>query len=125
MVNYADPLLNSIANRLQDPDPGIRRVAVMDLVDSPEEEAVQLLMMALGDSDEMVRLEAAKVIDEFDPSRHAGRPGRRPHLWRTNRCAMPLPSALADIKDKSMGASAHHGVAGRRALRFSRYFARA
>ena len=67
MFNFADPLLSSIAERLQDADPGIRRVAVMELVESPEPEAVDLLVMALSDADETVRMEAAKVIDEFDP----------------------------------------------------------
>ncbi len=66
MSSYTDPLLNSIASRLQNPDAGIRRVVVMELVDSPEEEAVQLLLTALGGDDELVRMEAAKVIDEFD-----------------------------------------------------------
>jgi len=64
---FDDPFLDSIATRLQDADPGIRRVAVMDLVDSPEAEAVELLIAALSDADESVRLEAAKVIDEFEP----------------------------------------------------------
>lgn len=67
MSNYADPLLDSIATRLADPDPGIRRVAVMELVDSPEDEAVELLIKALSDDEESVRMEAAKVIDEFEP----------------------------------------------------------
>ena len=67
MSKYSDPLLDSIATRLDDADPGVRRVAVMDLVDSHEEEAVELLIIALGDEDDMVRMEAAKVIDEFEP----------------------------------------------------------
>ncbi|MGB0450121.1 MAG: HEAT repeat domain-containing protein [Porticoccaceae bacterium] len=68
MSNFTDPLLISIEQRLQDEDPGIRRVAVMDLVDSPEPEAVELLIAALSDTDENVRMEAAKVIDEFEAS---------------------------------------------------------
>jgi HEAT repeat protein len=67
MSNFSDPLLASIASRVDDADPGIRRVAVMDLVDSPEAEAVELLIRALSDTDETVRMEAAKVIDEFEP----------------------------------------------------------
>lgn len=65
MSNFTDPLLISIETRLQDADAGIRRVAVMDLVDSPEPEAVELLIIALSDTDENVRMEAAKVIDEL------------------------------------------------------------
>ena len=67
MSNFTDPLLISIETRLNDADVGIRRVAVMDLVDSPEPEAVELLIKALGDEDATVRMEAAKVIDEFEP----------------------------------------------------------
>lgn len=67
MPNFTDPLLISIETRLNDADVGIRRVAVMDLVDSPEPEAVELLIKALGDEDATVRMEAAKVIDEFEP----------------------------------------------------------
>ena len=67
MSNYTDPLLSSIEARLEDADVGIRRVAVMDLVDSSEPEAVELLIKALSDEDAAVRMEAAKVIDEFEP----------------------------------------------------------
>jgi HEAT repeat protein len=67
MSNYTDPLLSSIETRLDDADVGIRRVAVMDLVDSAEPEAVELLIKALSDEDAAVRMEAAKVIDEFEP----------------------------------------------------------
>ena len=67
MSDFTDPLLISIDLRLKDADAGIRRVAVMELVDSPEPEAVELLIIALSDTDENVRMEAAKVIDEFEP----------------------------------------------------------
>lgn len=67
MSDYSSPLSGSVADRLRDSDPGIRRVAVLDLVDSPEEEAVGLLIAALGDKDETVRMEAARMIDEFEP----------------------------------------------------------
>ena len=42
MTAYSDPILESIAQRLQDSDAGIRRVAVMDLVDSVDEEGVEV-----------------------------------------------------------------------------------
>jgi len=67
MSNFTDPLLISIEARLKEDDVGVRRVAVMDLVDSPEPEAVELLIAALSDADASVRMEAAKVIDEFEP----------------------------------------------------------
>lgn len=61
-----DPLLRAIAERLQSPDAGIRRVAVMDLIDCDGKEAAALLVTALKDSDSAVRQEAAKILDEFD-----------------------------------------------------------
>ena len=100
MSNYSDPLLNSIANRLDDSDPGIRRVAVLDLVDSLEEEAVELLIKALNDNDASVRMEAAKVIDEFEPRdmmdvlvNALTSPDENVHNAAAN--------ALADLKDSS------------------------
>ncbi|MGL6252943.1 MAG: HEAT repeat domain-containing protein, partial [Billgrantia desiderata] len=66
MKQYDDPELQEIAEKLADPDPGIRRVAVLALVDSGEPEAAELLIQALKDEDPAVRQEAAKVVDEFD-----------------------------------------------------------
>ena len=66
MAEYADPLLNDIAARLDADDPGIRRVAVLELPDSGEPEAVELMVRALRDPDVGVRQEAAKVVDEFE-----------------------------------------------------------
>ncbi|HEY7772783.1 MAG TPA: HEAT repeat domain-containing protein [Marinagarivorans sp.] len=100
MSKYLDPLLDSIATRLIDADPGIRRVAVLDLVDSPEEEAVELLIKALSDDDETVRMEAAKVIDEFDPRDMMDalvKALTSPDENVQNAAA----NALADLKDRS------------------------
>ncbi|KAA1172846.1 HEAT repeat domain-containing protein [Marinobacter salinexigens] len=66
MKTYDDPELQAIAVKLASDDPGIRRVGVLDLVDSGEPEAVELLLLALRDSDTSVRQEAAKVVDEFE-----------------------------------------------------------
>ena len=66
MKTYDDPELQAIAVKLTSEDPGIRRVAVMDLVDSGEPEAVELVIQALNDPDTNVRQEAAKVVDEFE-----------------------------------------------------------
>ena len=66
MKTYDDPELQAIAVKLTSDDPGIRRVAVMSLVDSGEPEAVELVIHALQDSNTEVRQEAAKVVDEFD-----------------------------------------------------------
>src|SRR3546814_19860882 len=66
MKTYDDPMLQQIAENLASDDPGIRRVAVLDLVDCGEPEAAELLILALNDPDPAVRQEAAKVVDEFD-----------------------------------------------------------
>lgn len=66
MKTYDDPILQQIAENLTSDDPGIRRVAVLELVDCGEPEAAELLILALNDPDPAVRQEAAKVVDEFD-----------------------------------------------------------
>lgn len=66
MQTYENPQLQSIAENLASADAGIRRVAVLDLVDCGEPEAAGLLIIALRDPDPLVRQEAAKVVDEFN-----------------------------------------------------------
>jgi HEAT repeat protein len=66
MKTYDDPMLQQIAENLASEDPGIRRVAVLELVDCGEPEAAELLILALNDPDPAVRQEAAKMVDEFD-----------------------------------------------------------
>ena len=65
-MEFTDPTLLRLAEQLDSPDPGIRRVAVMELVDSQEPDAVKLLIRALNDDDPDVREEAARMVDEFD-----------------------------------------------------------
>ena len=71
MKQYQDPELQELAERLASDDAGLRRVAVLDLVDCPEPEAVELLIQALNDADPLVRQEAAKVVDEFESAQMA------------------------------------------------------
>jgi len=65
-VNYDDPQLRNVAERLDSPDSEIRRVAVLDLVDLDDAATAGLLMKALKDSCPSVRFEAAKIVDEFE-----------------------------------------------------------
>jgi HEAT repeat protein len=65
-MSYDDPELQAIAEKLASNDPGIRRVAVLELGDFTEPEAAALLIQALNDPEPEVRREAAKVIGEFD-----------------------------------------------------------
>lgn len=66
MKHYDDPEVQELSIKMDDPDPGIRRVAVLSLVDCGAPEAAELLIRALKDPDPSVRQQAAKVVDEFD-----------------------------------------------------------
>ena len=57
---------DDIEERLQDKDPEIRRVAVMELADAAEDEAQSLAIKALSDEDANVRKQAAMVLDEYE-----------------------------------------------------------
>lgn len=104
MQSYDGPGVQALADRLNSPDPGVRRVAVLDLVDLGGEEAAELLAVALKDSDVAVRQEAAKVVDEFDAEDIAdallGALGDPDELVR-NAAA----SSLADLKDPNAARS--------------------
>src|SRR3954470_4591968 len=60
-------VVNSIHERLRSDDPAVRRIAVIDLPYSEEEDDVApLLIAALADPDAGVRLEAAKALEGFE-----------------------------------------------------------
>ena len=57
----------TIHDRLRSPDAGVRRIAVIDLPYTDEEDDVApLLTAALRDPDAQVRLEAAKALEGFE-----------------------------------------------------------
>jgi len=59
--------LDDIRERINSDDAAMRRVAVMDLIDySGDEEAGELAVQGLSDTDAQVRIESAKVLDEFE-----------------------------------------------------------
>ncbi|MEQ9362418.1 MAG: HEAT repeat domain-containing protein, partial [Rhodospirillales bacterium] len=58
--------VDDIIDRLEDPDPGTRRVAIMDLADSADPAAVAHLKKALADDAREVRLQIALALGEFD-----------------------------------------------------------
>ncbi|MEZ2143416.1 HEAT repeat domain-containing protein [Bradyrhizobium sp. DN5] len=55
--------LDEISERLQSHDPSIRRLAVIELVETSTDEAVPLLARAAGDADAGVRLQAARALE--------------------------------------------------------------
>ena len=58
--------LDEVLENLSDADAGVRRVAVMELRELDEDDAIPLAVKALSDSDANVRKEAAQVMDEFE-----------------------------------------------------------
>ncbi|MFJ5488380.1 HEAT repeat domain-containing protein, partial [Hansschlegelia beijingensis] len=64
-----DPFGDDLADlkeRATDPDPGIRRVAMMELAEEVGPDAKVLLLSGLADPDPEVRAAAAKALDEHD-----------------------------------------------------------
>ena len=55
--------LEDIKQRLTDPEASVRRIAVMDLIETADSEAIPLVIMGLRDDDADVRAEAARVLD--------------------------------------------------------------
>jgi len=58
--------LEALADDLADPDPGVRRVAVLRLAETADPGTVPLLARALADPDGQVRLQAAGALGGFD-----------------------------------------------------------
>ena len=55
--------IKSIRQRLQDADAGVRRIAVLDLLDSDEDDITPLLIASSQDADAGVRVEAARLLE--------------------------------------------------------------
>jgi len=58
--------LDEISERLKDPDPGVRRIAVIELGETAELDAADLVIKALHDESADVRKEAASALEEFE-----------------------------------------------------------
>ena len=58
--------VDELAERLDDTDPSVRSIAVMELGDTADPAAVPLLLTALKDEAAEVRLQAAKALEAFD-----------------------------------------------------------
>lgn len=70
--------IKDLADALDDPDAGARIVAVMDLADSADPDAIPYIAKAITDADEGVRLKAAQALTDFDGLKH------QPHsLWHS------------------------------------------
>ncbi|WP_415716738.1 HEAT repeat domain-containing protein [Roseibium sp.] len=55
-----------LADKLGEDDPAVRRVAVMDLADTADPEAIPLIASTVKDESPEVRLQAAIALGEFD-----------------------------------------------------------
>jgi HEAT repeat protein len=105
MSEYPSPALQRIAARLQQSDPGARRVAVMALAEAAHEPgAGELLRLALHDADAAVRAEAAKVIDEF-PAEELTEALLGALTAADEKVRYGAARALADLKDPAAGAA--------------------
>src|SRR3954470_16530660 len=60
--------LDDVAARCESSDPGVRRIAMMELAESVEAGAAALLLRGLSDPDPQVRLAAVRALDEHDGS---------------------------------------------------------
>lgn len=67
MTIHYEGLQAGLAQRMTDPDPEIRRIALMDLADLDDEAVIEpLLIEALQDKDANVRLEAAAALEGYE-----------------------------------------------------------
>ena len=58
--------IDDILFKLEDEDPGICQVGVMELAETASDDAVPHIIVALSDLSDDVRLQAARVLQEFD-----------------------------------------------------------
>jgi HEAT repeat protein len=66
VLDSFDSDLDELAAKCASADAGVRRVAMLELADVMEPEAVPLLLKGLRDADATVREAAAKALDEHD-----------------------------------------------------------
>ena len=102
--------VEAIAAGLDDPDPGTRRVAVMDLADTAAAEAIPHLARAIADPAPEVRLQAAIALGGFDGPAVATALG-----WSADRCRRVRRARSIRQSDRT-----ERPGGGRSAVRFSR-----
>jgi len=95
--------LDDIRERINSDDAAMRRVAVMDLIDySGDEEAGELAVQGLSDTDAQVRIESAKVLDEFEGESVVA--ALLLALEDTNETVREtVAETLSEVRDKSAG----------------------
>lgn len=100
MISATHP--NDIHGRLASTDPEIRRIAVMDLLDSDEDDIDRHLLGALKDTDDKVRAEAARLLEGYEtPEVVEGLIGVLADGSEEVREAAAV--SLSELKDKAMG----------------------
>ncbi len=78
--------------RLTDADATVRRLAVIDLPYSDEDDIVSLLLPRLDDDDASVRTEAVRALEGFEERRRRDGARRALARRRRRRCAKPPPT---------------------------------
>ena len=87
-----------LAGRLADPDPALRRIAVIELGDTSDPTALPPLLAALQDEVADVRLQAAQALEAFDgPDAAAGLAAALSDA--DSRVAEAAATSLAELKD--------------------------
>jgi HEAT repeat protein len=96
--------IDELAARLADPDPAVRRVAVMELADTALPEAIGHIGSALKDQSAEVRLQAAIALGEFDGplAAEALAIGLQD---ADSRVAQAAADSLAELKDPAAAAA--------------------
>lgn len=91
----------SIHSRLASSDPEVRRIAVMNLLDSDEDDILSLLIAASQDPDAGVRVEAARLLEGYETP--AAVRALIAVLDDTDRdVAEAAAASLAELKDRAM-----------------------
>lgn len=102
MLTASNPL--DIHSRLASVDPEVRRIAVMNLLDSDEDDIEALLLTALQDADANVRVEAARLLEGYETHEAiAGLVGALEDSDAEVRDAAAI--SLSELKETPMGDS--------------------
>ena len=88
--------ISDLAEGLDDPSPGARIMAVIELADSADPAAIPHLARAITDVDAGVRKQAAQALTDFDgPDKVASAPPKMVNPNQTEEAKMAQPPQMA------------------------------